>query len=114
MKKFCIFFLSFFVFLEIILKTKTNVYAMDLNLGKQIFLKNCNVCHLKGTNVIIPEKNLKKETLEANGMNKIDAIIYQITNGKNGMPAFGRRLTEKQINEVANYVLQKSAKNFQE
>jgi hypothetical protein len=37
-----------------------------------------------GNNIIIPEKNLKKETLEANGMNTISAISYQVINGKNG------------------------------
>jgi cytochrome c6 len=82
--------------------------------GKQIFRKNCMVCHIGGNNLIIPEKNLKKETLEANGMNNINAISYQILNGKNGMPAFGGRLDEKEIEAVANYVLEKSNKNFEE
>lgn len=75
---------------------------------------NCSVCHMGGNNIIIPEKNLKKEALEANGMNSISAISYQILNGKNGMPAFGGRLTEEEIGEIATYVLQKSEKNFQE
>jgi hypothetical protein len=34
-------------------------------------------------------KRILKETLEANGMNTISAISYQVINGKNGMPAFG-------------------------
>jgi cytochrome c6 len=59
-------------------------------------------------------KRILKETLEANGMNTISAISYQVINGKNGMPAFGGRLTEKEIEDVATYVLQKSQKNFQE
>jgi cytochrome c6 len=53
-------------------------------------------CVIWGNNIIIPEKNLK-ETLEANGMNTISAISYQVINGKNGMPAFGGRLTEKKL-----------------
>jgi cytochrome c6 len=60
-------------------------------------------------NIIIPEKNLKKETLEANGMNTISAISYQVINGKNGMPAFGGRL-KKEIEDVATYVLKKPEK----
>jgi cytochrome c6 len=82
--------------------------------GEKLFFTNCSVCHLGGMNIIIPEKNLKKETLEANGMNTLSAISYQIVNGKNGMPAFGGRLTEKEIEDVANYVLQQSFHNFQE
>jgi cytochrome c6 len=41
-----------------------------------------------------------------------DAIVYQILNGKNGMPAFGGRLNESEIEEIANYVLFASEKNF--
>lgn len=72
------------------------------------------VCHKNGENVIIPEKNLKRETLEENGMNNNDAIIYQILNGKNGMPAFGGRLEMKEIEEISNYVLKESNNNFKE
>lgn len=79
--------------------------AKDLELGKRLFLLNCNVCHIDGKNIILPEKNLKKETLEINGMNTLEAINYQVINGKNGMPAFGGRLHEKEIQEIANYIL---------
>ncbi len=72
-----------------------------------------HVCHKEGTNVIIPEKNLKKETLERNGMNTLEAIIYQITNGKNGMPAFGGRLKQEEIENIASYVLDESYNNFE-
>ena len=86
--------------------------AVNLENGKYLFNNNCIACHKDGTNVIIPEKNLKKEMLETNGMNTIDAIIYQVLNGKNGMPAFGGRLTENEIEEIANYVIIASEKNF--
>ena len=82
-------------------------------LGKEIFQANCSVCHIGGTNIIIPEKNLKKNALEANGMNSINAISYQIINGKNGMPAFGGRLNEDEIEKVASYILEKSINDFQ-
>jgi hypothetical protein len=49
----------------------------------------------KVTNLIIPEKNLKKEILQANGIYSQDAIKYQVLNGKNGMPAFGGRLKRR-------------------
>ena len=92
--------------------TTTKVNGIDLNKGKILFTNNCNVCHKNGENVIIPEKNLKKEALEENGMNSIDAIIYQVLNGKNGMPAFGGRLSQKDIEEIATYVLKESTLNF--
>ena len=71
-------------------------------------------CHIGGTNIIIPEKNLKKNALEANGMNTLNAISYQIINGKNGMPAFGGRLQEDEIEILASYVLKQSLTNFAE
>ena len=103
-------FIGFFIVFII----KLNCNAFDLNKGKILFSKNCIVCHKNGENIIIPEKNLKRETLEENGMNNNDAIIYQILNGKNGMPAFGGRLEIKDIEEIANYVLKESNNNFKE
>jgi cytochrome c6 len=82
--------------------------------GKKIFQANCSVCHIGGTNIIIPEKNLKKNALEANGMNNLNSISYQIINGKNGMPAFGGRLEEDEIEILASYVLKQSLTNFAE
>ena len=71
------------------------------------------VCHENGNNIIIAEKNLKKESLITNGMNSISAISYQVMNGKNGMPAFGGRLKEEDIIEVSVYILYKSTNNFE-
>jgi cytochrome c6 len=101
--------LSFgFLFFLSILK----VEAKPLTRGESLFETNCSVCHLGGNNIIIPEKNLKKETLKENGMDTISAISYQIINGKNGMPGFGGRLTEDEIEEIASYILEKSEINF--
>lgn len=55
---------------------------------------------------------MRKESLELNGMYNLNAIIYQITNGKNGMPAFGGRLMEDEIEEIANYVLVETESDF--
>jgi cytochrome c6 len=75
-------------------------------LGEKLFLSNCITCHANGNNIIIPEKSLKKEILQTNGMDNKNAIIYQVMNGKNGMPAFGGRLKETEIEAIANYVLE--------
>jgi cytochrome c6 len=87
-------------------------FAADIENGERIFNANCSACHAGGNNVIIPEKTLKKEALEANGMNSVDAITYQVTNGKNAMPAFGGRLDDSDIEDVANYVLSQSEKGW--
>lgn len=105
---------SYFLFFFFFGLNSQIVIATSMEKGEKIFFNNCSVCHIGGNNIIIPEKNLKKETLEANGMNSISAISYQVLNGKNGMPAFGGRLTEEEIEDVATYVLQKSLKNFQD
>jgi len=88
-------------------------WGINLENGKKLFQTNCVACHNKGTNLIIPEKNLQKSILEANGMYSKDGIIYQVLNGKNGMPAFGGRLEESEIEEIANYVLFAAEKNFE-
>ena len=93
-------------------KTSFEVYQPQSKTGKEIFQANCSVCHIGGTNIIIPEKNLKKNSLEANGMNSLNAISYQIINGKNGMPAFGGRLQEEEIEILASYVLKQSLTDF--
>nr|7Y7A_G7 Chain G7, Cytochrome c6 [Porphyridium purpureum]7Y7A_Go Chain Go, Cytochrome c6 [Porphyridium purpureum] len=84
----------------------------DIEHGEQIFTANCSACHAGGNNVIMPEKTLKKDALEANGMNSVSAITNQVTNGKNAMPAFGGRLADNDIEDVANYVLAQSVKGW--
>ena len=65
------------------------------------------------TTILFPEKNLKKENLERNGINSIEAISYQLKNGKNGMPAFGGKLKEEEIKKIANYIIEKGEKDFE-
>jgi cytochrome c6 len=88
-------------------------FFVPLEYGEKVFFQNCAVCHPTGKNLILPEKNLKKESLETNGMNSKSALIYQFRNGKNSMPAFGDRLTVKQMEKIAEYVLFESEKNFE-
>ena len=81
--------------------------AGNVDNGEQIFNANCAACHAGGQNVIMPEKTLEKEALEqylAGGRNE-KAVITQVTNGKNAMPAFGGRLDDEAIADVASYVI---------
>mmetsp|Transcript_279 Transcript_279/g.518 ORF Transcript_279/g.518 Transcript_279/m.518 type:complete len:168 (+) Transcript_279:147-650(+) len=81
--------------------------AGDIIRGQQIFQINCAVCHAQGRNVIMPEKTLEKEALEKylySGYTE-EAVVRQVTNGKNAMPAFGGRLGDIDIENVASYVI---------
>jgi len=107
-----IFILMLFVLATLFLNIEKSVYAADLAAGEQVFSANCAACHSGGNNAIMPEKTLKKDALEENSMNSVAAITTQVTNGKNAMPAFGGRLADEDIENVANYVLSQSEKGW--
>jgi len=86
--------------------------AADLENGQGIFLANCAACHAGGNNAVQPDKKLKKEALETYGMFDVERIKYQVTNGKNAMPAFGERLGPEDIEDVANYVIDQAYKGW--
>ena len=83
------------------------VLAANVGNGEQVFNANCAACHAGGANVIMPEKTLEKEALDqylAGGRSE-KSVITQVTNGKNAMPAFGGRLSDDDIADVAAYVI---------
>jgi cytochrome c6 len=86
--------------------------AADIANGAKIFNANCSACHLGGNNVIIASKTLKQEALKKYGMNSLDAIMTQVTKGKNSMPSFRSRLNPTQIEDVASYVLHQSEQGW--
>ncbi len=86
--------------------------AGDAASGTSVFKANCQACHLGGRNTVNPQKTLKKEDLEKYDMYSAAAIIKQVTNGKNAMPRFGGRLSSKQIEDVAAYVLAQADKGW--
>lgn len=86
--------------------------AADTASGAKVFSANCAACHAGGRNVIMADKALKKEALQKYGMDSSEAIVNQVTNGKNAMPAFKGRLSAKQIEDVASYVLEQADKSW--
>ncbi len=81
-------------------------FAGDATKGKTVFTANCNACHIGGGNVVAgASKGLAKNALEKNGVDTLEKIVYQVTNGKGAMPSFKARLTAEQIEDVATYVL---------
>nr|QCI05957.1 cytochrome c553 [Delesseria sanguinea] len=103
-----LFLLFQFIFLLSIKFVLADDSGIDLNAGQEIFSQNCSACHTGGKNLIVPERTLEKATLENFKMYDVKAITSQITNGKNSMPPFGERLSEEDIQNVANYVLNQS------
>jgi cytochrome c6 len=87
-------------------------FAGDAANGAKIFSANCAACHMGGNNVIMANKTLKSDALKTYGMDSVAAITTQIKNGKNAMPAFGGRLSDAQIEDVATYVLSQSEKGW--
>ncbi|WP_427161382.1 cytochrome c6 PetJ [Aliinostoc sp. HNIBRCY26] len=108
-----------FIFLAIAtikLTFTSPVLAAEISSGAKIFQNNCSACHIGGGNILVPQKTLQKEALSKYLANynedAIQAIIYQVENGKNAMPAFKNKLSEPEILEVAAYVFQKSEQGW--
>ncbi|MEA5462192.1 c-type cytochrome [Leptothoe sp. PORK10 BA2] len=94
-------------------------YAGDVAAGKQVFTKNCAICHVGGSNAVSSSQTLKQEALEDYLFNygsehNVDAIIYQVANGRGAMPSFQGRISNKAIADVAAYVKSQSEKGWPE
>lgn len=89
-------------------------FAADVGAGETLFNANCAACHVGGQNVIMPEKTLEAEALDQylKGGRSVASVVTQVTNGKNAMPAFGGRLTDDQIQNVASYVITMSEEGW--
>lgn len=104
--------LKFFILCQVILLlfSAQFVLSQEINLdaGEQVFSQTCSACHANGRNVLAQDKTLDLDMLESMGLDNVNAIIKQVTYGKNDMPAFGDVLSDDDIKNVANYVLSKS------
>jgi cytochrome c6 len=88
----------------------TPAFAGDAGAGEKIFNANCAACHAGGQNSVVPDHTLEKSAIEkflTGGFNE-KAVVTQVTNGKNAMPAFGGRLSDDDIANVATYVISTS------
>jgi len=103
---------SFGLIIAFVLMTVEPVLAANLQNGAKVFNANCSACHIGGGNVILANKTLKQEALTKFSMNSLEAIKTQVAKGKNAMPAFGGRLSDSQIEDVASYVLSQSEKGW--
>jgi cytochrome c6 len=88
--------------------------AADLALGANVFNGNCAACHMGGGNNVIPDHTLQKAAIEQflSGGLSVEAIEYQVRNGKGAMPAWEGRLDDDEIVAVANYVYEQANKGW--
>lgn len=77
-----------------------------------LFEMQCGGCHANGGNIIRRGKTLKLKALEKNGYTTVEAIAQIITNGKGNMSAYKDRLSETEIQTVAQYVLDRANQNW--
>ena len=78
--------------------------AADLGNGAKVFSANCASCHMGVKTSSMLVKPLKN-ALAKYGMDSLKDIKNQVSNGKSAMPAFKNKLSDKQIEDVATYVL---------
>ncbi|NEP16119.1 MAG: cytochrome C6 [Leptolyngbya sp. SIO4C1] len=77
-----------------------------------LFELHCAGCHPGGGNIIRRGKTLKQRALKRYGYDEPAAIATIITQGKGIMSAFGDKLTEAEIQSLAQYVLDQAAINW--
>ncbi len=77
-----------------------------------LFETHCSSCHAHGGNLIRRGKNLQQKTLLRNGYGEVSAIAALITQGKGVMPAYADRLSEREIEAIAQYVLEQAAAHW--
>lgn len=73
--------------------------------GEALFLRHCAGCHPDGKNIMYPPKDLRRMTLAANGISKLEDIVLFMRNPGRGMPRFDRlTLPDDEAREIAVYV----------
>ncbi len=101
----------FAIVLSAVLLFATPVWAVESSPGK-LFELQCAGCHANGGNIVRRGKTLKLKALEKNGYITKDAIADIITNGKGNMSAYKARLSEAEIQMLAQYVLDRANQNW--
>lgn len=89
------------------LRLAAPMLAEDVSMGEKIFNLNCAACHAGGQNSVVADRTLERVAIEKylTGGFSEKAVVYQVTHGKNAMPAFEGRLASEDIANVAAYVL---------
>jgi mono/diheme cytochrome c family protein len=76
--------------------------AGDAAAGKTVFAQNCTPCHGASGH----GGNGGPDLTSIPSAKNLQTVIGQVSNGGGGMPPFKGQLTQKQIDDVATYVVQ--------
>mmetsp|Transcript_41008 Transcript_41008/g.100857 ORF Transcript_41008/g.100857 Transcript_41008/m.100857 type:complete len:170 (+) Transcript_41008:40-549(+) len=82
--------------------------------GATLFENNCAGCHPGGGNIIgyARRKTLKTKALDRNRLFSRASIVELMKAGPGTMPKYGERLSEEELNTVADFVLDQAAKDW--
>jgi mono/diheme cytochrome c family protein len=72
--------------------------------GKKVFTGNCGACHTLAEAGTKGQRGPNLDDLKPD----VATVQRQVINGGGGMPAFNGRLSQQQIDAVANYVAQQT------
>ncbi|HET6546866.1 MAG TPA: cytochrome c [Solirubrobacter sp.] len=75
--------------------------------GAQRFKDNCSSCHTLAAAGASGKVGPNLDQLQPSP----DLVARQVTNGGGAMPAFGGKLTEQQIQQIADYVSQNAGQS---
>jgi cytochrome c6 len=95
---------TFALVLSLVVLLATPLFAAD---GAALYKTNCNTCHgATGEGDTPAGKMMKAKPLGGAEIQKAtDAeLLASITNGKNKMPAFGKKLSADDIKAVVTYI----------
>ena len=84
-----------------------SAFVLAENPGEAVFKKNCVMCHgADGTAKTKMGQKLGAADLSSNDIQSLsdDAIAQTVRNGKGKMPAFGKTLSDDEVNQVVQYV----------
>lgn len=104
--------LAIILLIALIFVFNSPALAEDTANGAKIFSVQCAGCHVNGGNIVRRGKTLKLKALNRNHVDSQDAIATLVTNGKNNMSAYKDRLTAKEIEDVAAYVLEQAEQGW--
>ena len=75
--------------------------------GEKLFSDNCGNCHTLAAAGAAGKVGPDLDQLKPGP----DLLKAQVTNGGGGMPAFGGKLTDEQIQQIADYVAENAGKS---
>ncbi len=102
-----IFLILAIVFTIMILLSRISISADPAaSSGESLFMKNCQICHKDGGNIINPKKTLSLQDRKANKMTTVEALIKNMRNPGPGMTSFDEKtISNAEARAIAEYVI---------